>query len=478
MALIPLLCNGKEAFTDNKYDVPSPYCSENNKSLYQACCLNSSEEIESICNSAQEGFEIWSDMKYSERLTILKNCVDKLKDKRQEFIECFEKEGLPSWFVHFNADQLVSQFERYLDKVSSNEGEVIKSEMCDLAITIREPIGPVLSISPWNAPGILIGRSISAPLVAGCSVIVKSTELSPKVAYLWVKALHEGGVPVKAIQLVNIDKPDNERFVSCFIKNRNVKKIAFTGSSATGSQIAQVAGANLKPCLLELGGKNCSIIEKDADLSTAVGANLWASWGHKGQICMSTDKIYVHESRYDEFKRLLGGVATELLKDSDYFLPQRISHIADQISDLINDALANGAEILFGEQPNFCSKDDPKLVNPLVLGNITLDMLISRKETFGPVVCVYKFTDSSELVKDLNKQPYGLKTSIWTKNVIKGQKLARKIESGGVHINGPTIYDEPTAPHGGVKQSGYGRYNGSWGVEEFTYVKVITMNEK
>lgn len=473
MSPIPLLCNGQEIISDTIYDVLSPGTSP--KTLYQVSALANKVDIESICTCAQEGFQQWSRVKYSEKVKILKNCFEVLKGKRSEFIQCFRQEGLPEWFVEFNAEQLLQQFEEYINQITNSDGEVIKSELCDLAITVRDPIGPVLSISPWNAPGILIGRSISAPLAAGCSVIVKSSELSPKAAYLLVKCLHEGGVPHKAVQLVNIEQANNVEFVKAFIENSNIKKIAFTGSSTTGGAIAQVAAANFKPCLLELGGKNCCIIESDADLNTAIPANLWGSWGHRGQICMSTEKIYIHESRYDEFKQLLDPIITEVLKDSDYFLPQRTGYFTGLIASIVNDALKKGANVVWGQIPD-C--DNPQqTLGPLILDNISSDMTIAHKEIFGPVVCLYKYNDSDELINLLNKEPYGLKTSIWTKNIIKAHKMARFIESGGVHINSPTIYDEPTAPHGGVKTSGYGRFNSKWGLEEFSYVKVITMCE-
>lgn len=469
---IPLLIGGQEVVTESKYEVPS--CSPTPEVLYLVSALENVNDVDLVCNDALKGFKQWSGMKYSERKTILLKSLECLKAKRPEFEQCFKDEGLPGWFQGFNMDQMVGQVEEYISQITNSEGEVIKTETADMAITVRDPIGPVLSIAPWNAPGILIGRSIIAPLAAGCSVIAKSTELSPKVAYLLVKAFHEGGVPELALQLIHVHQKDNVEYVNRFISNSSVRKIAFTGSSATGSKIAQQAAAHLKPCLLELGGKNCTIINQDCDLPSAVGASLFASWGHNGQICMSTHKIYVHESRYEEFKQLVSEIGPNVIDESDAAIPHRISPLANLVRGLVQDALRDEAEIIYGENPELSSQNNP--IGPLVLGNIKKDMRIDSQEIFGPVVSVETFSDVSGVIDLINSNQYGLKTSIWSKDVMAAVKLARSIESGGVHINAPTLYDEATAPHGGVKKSGYGRFNGKWGIEEFSYVKVITMN--
>lgn len=227
--------------------------------------------------------------------------------------------------------------------------------------------------------------------------------------------------------------------------------------------------------MLELGGKNWSIIEEDANLEKAVGASLWGSWSHKGQICMSTDKIFVHESIYEAFIEKVLQVAPKLVEDPDYFIPQRNLNFSNSVNDLIDDAILKGAEIIYGQKTELQDSNLP--IHPLILAGITQDMKIDSQEIFGPVACIYRFEEIEGVIEELNNQSYGLKASIWSNNIIKAQKLARLVEAGGVHINSPTIYDESTAPHGGVKESGSGRFNSKWGVQEFCYIKVVTLSE-
>lgn len=445
------------------------------KLLYRVNHLNSIEEIDEICTKSREGFEQWREMSVFKRIEILKKASVILASKEAEFIELFKEIGLPEWFSQFNSELLVTHLEEYISQMTNSEGEVLRVNMADFAYTINEPIGPVLAIAPWNAPGVLTGRTLCAPLAAGCSVILKTSELAARVGYLWVKCLLEAGVPGNVVQLVHVRAEDNKEFVERIINHKCVKKISFTGSTKTGRQIAMTAAASLKPCVLELGGKNCSIIGEDADLDKAVGASLWGSWSHKGQICMSTDKIFIHASLYEQFIDTVKTIAPKLLEDKDYFIPQRNLNFARTVNDLIEDALDKGAEIIFGEKTDMQGQNIS--MHPLVLTGITKDMKIHSQEIFGPVVCVYKFNNIKDTIMELNNEPYGLKASIWSSNIIKAQKWARLVECGGVHVNSPTIYDECTVPHGGVKDSGSGRFNSKWGIQEFSYVKAITLSE-
>lgn len=464
---IPLLCNGKTLYTSNCYTVESPYDVEN-KVLHQVSCVENVEALDDICKSAHEGFLKWSSMPAAKRIEILRTAAKIFSTERDQLIESVKKTGIPDWFSDFNADGVVDQLNEYTNHIKSDLGEVLHSESADLALAVREPVGTVLAIAPWNAPAILMGRAISAPLAAGCSVILKTTELSPEAGYLMVKTLHRAGVPEEAIQLLNVKSEDNKTFVARIIENQYVKKISFTGSTSTGRQIAIAAAMNLKPAILELGGKNCAIVEKDANIQKAVGTTVWGAWANQGQICMSTDKVFIHEDVYQEYIDTISHVCKEIPLEN---LPQRNAHFAKNVRALITDATDKGAKIVYGDAP----REEGSFISPTVLSEITSNMSIDSTETFGPVLCIYKYRDVTKLIEKLNSDPYGLKASIWSSDILKAQQLARSIEAGGVHINSATVHDEPTTPHGGTKNSGYGRFNSKWGIQEFSYVKTITL---
>ncbi|CAH6718539.1 aldehyde dehydrogenase 5, mitochondrial [[Candida] jaroonii] len=447
-------------------------------SLYEVKCISEQHKsvIDKICDESTKGFKYWSQLKFQERIDILQKVCLEVERCKDELIESMEETGMPRWFCEFNAGSISTHLSEYIRQISRSNGKVVQSEQTDLAMVVKTPVGPVLAISPWNAPGVLTGRTISAPLASGCSVIIKSNELSVKTTELIVKCFHNGGVPVNVLQMVNVLPEDNKFVVEQFIKHKSVRKISFTGSTQVGSSIASTAGKYLKPCILELGGKNCTIIEPDADLEKAIETSLFTSWGHKGQICMSTDKIFIHESIYEEALEKFVNIGKEFIKNPDFKILQRTGIFTRKTKSLIDDALKKGGKILLGEYNPIVQNVNFELT-PLLLGEIPESAEINDTEIFGAVACLYKYKDINELIEKVNDDDYGLKTSLWSKNTIKAYKLASLIESGGVHINSGTIFDESTSPHGGVKSSGYGRFNSSWGIDEFCFDKIVTMCE-
>lgn len=477
ISTVPLILNGAEVTTKivepvfSHVSVASP--------LHNYSCLeNLDTEIPQICQNSYTGFLEWSKKPHSERSEILRKAAEIIREKEAEFTAACEEIGSTSWFGSFNVVSAASQLEEYAKKVSDVDGVVPKSDLCDLAISIRNPIGPVYSIAPWNVPVILGCRAIAAPLAAGCSVVLKSSEKSPQVSYLLVKSFLEAGVPSSALQLIHFSPKDNVKATDLIISNKNIRKVNFTGSTAVGREIATVASKYLKPSLLELGGKNIFIVLADADLERAADSALFSAWIHKGQICMCLDKVFVHEEVYDDFVEVLKSKADEMLRNSDYHIPQRDLTSTTKINSLITDAIEKGAEVVIGSHTNDIDVKDGELPNisPVVLANLNSDMDIDTIETFGPVFSLYKYPNDDDLITELNEGGYGLKVSVWSRDVLHALKLAKTIDSGAVHINSSTVHDEATIPHGGVKDSGTGRFNSSWGIDEFSYVKTITLS--
>lgn len=478
LSTVPLVLNGAEVTTKSLQPVFSHKSIE--QPLHEYSCLEDPDtDIPQICKDSYKGFLAWSAKPYNERADILRKAATLMKDRESDLIAACEEIGSTLSFGSFNVDIAAVQLEEYANKVSNSDGVVPKSTLTDLAISIRNPIGPVYSIAPWNVPVILGCRAIAAPLAAGCSVVLKSSERSPLVSHLLVKCFLDAGVPNSALQLIHLAPDDIVKATELILSNPNIRKVNFTGSTAVGKLIATVAARYLKPSLLELGGKNIFVVLKDADIEKAAENALFSAWIHKGQICMCLDKAFIHEDIYEDFATAIKAKAEDMLKSSDYSIPQRDLLSTTKIHSLVTDAIQKGAEVIVGSLSENVDVQNGKLPNisPLVLANVSPDMDIDAIETFGPVFTLHKFSNEEDLVTELNEGGYGLKASVWSRNVLHALKLAKSIDSGTVHINSSTVHDEACTPHGGVKDSGYGRFNSTWGIDEFSYLKTITLSQ-
>lgn len=472
---IPSIIAGQEV-SDADFVHPVYSHEDTNKVIHTFSYIQvSSNIINQLAENSKNGFKEWSNTPVSTKKEIFYKCLEILREKKNEFIEAHKEIGGPDWFANVNIDNAIGHLEEYIGNLSNSEGELFHSEHNKLALTVRLPVGPVLSIVPWNAPVILGARSIFAPLAAGCSVIAKSSEKAPRAVYLLVKCLIEAGVPANVVQLVHLKPEDNPKFLDALLATGAIKKINFTGSTLTGKQIACTAAKYSVPCLLELGGKNVSIVCQDADIKKAVGNIIWSAWAHKGQICMSTDKVFVHDTIYNDFKLELIKIASDIVQDPDYSIAHRDPLGASKVVELLNDALQKGASLIFGNLDDSEVKKN-NVVSPMVLEGVTPEMKINSTESFGPIFAIEKFTDVNAVVDRVNEDDYGLKASIWSSNLMNAIDLAKRIECGGVHINNSSISDESHLPHGGVKSSGNGRFNSKWGVNEFLFIKTITAN--
>lgn len=468
---IPSLLSGKPVLSSVKI----PVLSHKSEIIHHYLPLPDLNGLDQICEDAYTGFTEWSQKPYTERSAILNKAADSIEKDLNTFIDAHVEIGATRHFASIIANNAVNDIREYARTISRPDGNVTKLLSADLAITLKLPLGPVLSIAPWNAPTILWARAIFAPLAAGCSVIMKSSEKSPKVPYLFTKHLLGAGVDAQALQLINVGPADHSKVTESLLSHDLVRKVNFTGSTAVGTKIAEMAAKHLKPVLLELGGKNVSVVCKDADLDKAAFSLILSAWMHKGQVCMCVDNVYIHESIYAEFVEKLKTIALDFAASPDMEVEQRDKAGAQKIGSLVDDAIHKGAKIVFGEQTN-TEKSITGQYSPLILGGVTPEMGIYTEEIFGPVLSVFKFESEQELITQLNKSRYGLKASVWSTNTLHALDIAKRLEFGGVHINGSTVHDEPTVPHGGVKLSGTGRFNSHWGVDEFTYTKAITIN--
>jgi acyl-CoA reductase-like NAD-dependent aldehyde dehydrogenase len=354
-------------------------------------------------------------------------------------------------------------------------GDVIPSDKpgC-IAMAIREPAGVVLGIAPWNAPIILGVRAIATPLACGNTVILKASELCPRTHALIVEAFVEAGLPANVVNIVTNAPADAGEIVGALIDHPAVRRINFTGSTGVGRIIAVRAAQNLKPVLLELGGKAPLLVLDDADLDEAVAAAAFGAFMNQGQICMSTERIIVADSIADAFAtKFRAKVATMAVGDPRVGTTP-LGAVVDartvtHVGGLIADALAHGAEQING------GDTDGVLMPAHVIDRVTPAMKLFREESFGPVVAIVRARDEAHAIELANDSEYGLSAAVFTRDIARGLNVAKAIKSGICHINGPTVHDEAQMPFGGTKSSGYGRFGGKAGIDAFTELRWITI---
>jgi vanillin dehydrogenase len=354
-------------------------------------------------------------------------------------------------------------------------GQVIPTDLPDTtAMAMRQPVGVVVGIAPWNAPMILGMRAVALPVAYGNTVVLKASEESPGTHLAIASIFEEAGFPKGVVNVITNAPADAAEVVDELIANPKTRRISFTGSTKIGRLIAESAGRHLKRVVLELGGKAPLIVLADAEIDDAVAAANFGAFMNQGQICMSTERIVVEKPVADEFAQKLAA-KTKTLTLGDPSQPQtQIGCLINpgamqRVQSLIDDAVAKGAKVLCG------GKAEGPSYYPTVLYGVTPEMRIYGEESFGPVVSVVVAKDADDATRIANDTSYGLSSAVFSRDVNKALRIAERLEFGICHINGATVHDEPQMPFGGMKDSGYGKFGGNAGLEEFTELRWITI---
>jgi acyl-CoA reductase-like NAD-dependent aldehyde dehydrogenase len=433
-------------------------------------------DIPAIADKAAAAFPIWAATGPNARRAVLMKAAAALESKADAFVEAMMAEiGATKGWALFNLGLAASIVREAAALTTQISGEVIPSDKpgC-LAMALREPVGVILGIAPWNAPIILGVRAIAVPLACGNAVILKASETCPRTHEIIVEAFAEAGFPEGVVNVVTNAPADAGDVVGALIDAPAVKRINFTGSTAVGRIIAKRAAEHLKPCLLELGGKAPLIVLEDADLDEAVKAAAFGAFMNQGQICMSTERIIVVEAVADAFAAKFAAKAKSLATGDPREGTTPLGAVVDRktvdhVNSLINDATAKGATVLSG------GTADTVLMPATVVDGVTSAMNLYRDESFGPIVAMIRAKDEADAIRLANDSDYGLSASVFTKDTARGLGVARQIKSGICHVNGPTVHDEAQMPFGGVGASGYGRFGGKAGIDSFTELRWITI---
>lgn len=433
------------------------------------------EDVKKTVKAAQQAFEKWSLSSPATRRSLLNKAADIMESKLSLFVDAMMTEtGATAVWAGFNVKLAVDVLRESASLTTQIGGEVIPSNKPGiLSLSVRKARGVCLAIAPWNAPIILGTRAVAMPIACGNAVILKSAELCPQTQRLIVDCFLEAGIPEGVINVLSNDPKDAPSIVKALIEAPEVRHVNFTGSSPIGRIIGGLAGANLKPALLELGGKAPLVVLSDANIDGAVNAAIFGSFMNQGQICMSTERLIVDEKIADEFVEKLVARAAKLTwgnpRDKVALGSLVNPDASEKMHTLINDAVAKGATLVCG------GDSDGAIFSPTLLDGVNDTMRIFNEESFGPVKSIIRVSGDEEAIRIANDTEYGLSAAVFSQDINRALACANAIESGICHINGATVSDEPQIPFGGVGESGYGRFGGQAGISEFTDVRWITI---
>jgi acyl-CoA reductase-like NAD-dependent aldehyde dehydrogenase len=433
---VPLLINGKEVTTATTFSISSP---SSHEWIWQSSSA-SLEDVEAATSAAQAAFPTWSKMKPTARRAIFMKAADIIDSRAEELADYMKLEtGAASAFADgFNVPKAADMLRDVAGRLSTIMGHIPScEEEGTSALIVKEPYGVVLAIAPWNAPYVLGMRSILYPLAAGNTAILKGSEFCPRTWWAIGNVLQEAGLPPGVLNVLFHRPEDAAQITSALIEHPAVKKINFTGSTAVGRIIASQAGKNLKPVLMELGGKASAIVLDDADLKNAAKYCALGAFLHSGQVCMSSERIVVHKSIkpkfIEEFKDAVDGIF-----GGDKPPPVVVTSAGiEKNKRLISEAVKAGAKVVHGDHEKDEVHPETKAVSntrmrPVIVDGVTKDMDLYYTESFGPSVSVIEISSDEEAVAVANDTDYGLSAAVFSENLGRALRIAKQIESGQV----------------------------------------------
>jgi aldehyde dehydrogenase (NAD+) len=433
--------------------------------------LGSAADVNKAVLAARHAFETFSVTSREERVALLAKIIEVYKSRTKDLGAAISDEmGAPLGFAEkFQVGAGLGHIVAALDLLKTYKFD----EPVGNAMVVREPIGVVGMITPWNWPLNQIACKVAPALAAGCTMILKPSEFTPSSALIFAEILHEAGVPKGVFNLINGLGPDVGAAMS---SHAGIDMISFTGSTRAGIDVAQRAAPTVKRVSQELGGKSPNIILDDADFQKAVAGGVGSVFMNSGQSCNAPTRMLVPQARMNEVIEIAKAVAQKTKAGDPRAADTTIGPVVNEtqwnkIQTLINAGVAEGAQLIAGGpgRPDGASKG--YFVKPTIFANVNNQMTIAREEVFGPVLTILGYKDEDDAVQIANDTPYGLAGYVSSGSIERARSVGRKIRAGNVNLNG--VPNERTAPFGGYKQSGNGREWGRFGLEEYLEVKAI-----
>lgn len=363
----------------------------------------------------------------------------------------------------------------FSEEAKRTYGKTIPSTMAGRRImTIKQPIGVCGIITPWNFPAAMITRKVAPALAAGCPVVIKPAGTTPFSATALVELAHRAGVPKGVINLISVSEENVAEVGDELCTNKDVRKISFTGSTNVGRSLIAKTASTIKKVSMELGGHAPFIVFEDADIDEAIEGAMANKYRNSGQVCVSANRIFVHEKIYDDFARRLSDKSASLLvsdgrEDGAQIGPLITMAAVNKVQSHVDDAVEKGATVMTGGSLDNAGK---QFYKPTVMTNVTNKMKIFYEETFGPVAPLIKFSTEEEVIKMANDTNYGLAGYFYSRDIGRIYRVAEALEYGMVGINAGVISSE-VAPFGGIKESGIGREGAAEGIDEYLETKYM-----
>jgi acyl-CoA reductase-like NAD-dependent aldehyde dehydrogenase len=468
---VPFLIDGQKRSSSETMEVKNPFNGETVGIVYRP----SAEDVESAVHSSVKAFEETRKMPSHRRSEILKKAAFQVNERKEELagILCREA-GKPIKHARGEVTRAVSTLSIAAEEACRILGEAIPMDITPaagdrLGIVRRFPLGPIAGISPFNFPLNLVCHKVAPALAAGNSITVKPASSTPLSALLLGEIILETGAVPGSLNVI----PCSARLAELLVADPRFKMVTFTGSAEVGWGIKNKAGK--KRVCLELGGNAAVVVEPDADMDFAVKRTILGGYAYAGQICISVQRVFVHETVYDDFKEtFIRGVQQLKLGDpleEETDVGPMIDEVsARQTGQWIQEAVKRGARILTG------GNRDRTLFEPTVLENVPTDAKVSCQEVFAPVVVLDTYTTFEEALNKVNDSIFGLQTGVFTRDIEKAFKAFNTIDAGGIIINDIPTYRVDHMPYGGVKDSGFGREGVKYAMEEMSERKIMVVN--
>jgi aldehyde dehydrogenase (NAD+) len=453
--------------TPHPFDVISPATEE----VCGRISLGAAEDVDKAVAAAKRAFESYSATTREERIALLERILDVFATRHDDVATAIMEEMGAPWKLARNA-QAASGPQHIKAAI-----EVLKTYEFEKTLgttrVLREPIGPCALITPWNWPMNQVAVKVAPALAAGCTMVLKPSELSPFDAMIFAEILDEAGVPPGVFNLVN---GDGATVGSALSSHPDIAMVSFTGSTRGGVAVAQNAAASVKRVAQELGGKSANVILDDADFDKAVARGTSACFDNAGQSCNAPTRMLVPRTRLEEAAAIAAKRAESTLPGDPRSESTRMGPVVSEaqwnkIQNLIQKGIDEGAILVAGGTGRPEGLDKGWYVKPTVFSDVSNDMTIAREEIFGPVLAIIPYEDEDDAVRIANDTPYGLSGYVSSSNLERARRIAARLRTGMVHINNAPL--DAMAPFGGYKHSGNGREWGAHGMEEFLEVKSI-----
>ena len=463
-------------WTSSRGGAEEPVLDPSTGTAFGAATLATTADVDAAVEVARASFEsgAWSGRTVGERAAVLRAAADHVEQLGAQAVDLLTRElGCPRWFAErAHVPNPIRHLRYYADLIETEPLEEIRTDGTNRSLVVREPVGVVGAITPWNGPLSSPAIKIGPALAAGCSVILKPPPETPLTAYLLADAFEAAGLPDGVLSVLPGDRDTGAHLV----RHPQVDKIAFTGSTIAGRAIMADCAARIARVTLELGGKSAAIVLEDADAETVLRTVIPMALTVNGQLCIAQSRVLVPRSREREFRDALAAALAQLPVGDPFDPATQIGPLVserqrERVEGYLSVAAGEGAQVIGGGRP--AGLDTGYYVSPALLADVDSGMRVAQEEIFGPVIALIGYDSEDEAVRIANDSIYGLSGSVWTADRDRGVAVARRIRTGMVSINGaPQSWG---TPFGGYKQSGVGREMGPEGLRSFHELKSIAL---